>query len=546
MTLDEARRLAPPASQQMEWIIKGRGFSTLDIISVLMKADRESIIYDYSGLAKRFENPNSLVTLRNLYDFVKYQISYKGDESFKEICRLPQTLIATGVGDCKSFSLFIGSMLRSLKIKFIYRFAAYENKDFQHVYVVAYMEDREGIKAIVIDPVPGGSFITETKYSKFLDKMPEGVAIMRGAENSETDFLNYDEWSRGEMSLQLNKQYAKMLLQYHPDSPKVNEWRRGIEWIDNVLFSGIHGRNPKIQGSGYFRDIIEYAQKFPHPACGDVLTLGNRKSIGDPLIPIEDMSKCNVYNSSQGFWDVQTNRWVNGGGGNAGLYDECQRKLIETNAMKTVLNEKLEKFAARYVYHFCEGQELLDNSGYSFECKTKITDHRRLFDDLVSVTKLSADNMSLWSELGIGRQTALRGQGVRRASDVIQGLKDNPELGFYDENGAAIGIVLTTALCYCIIIAVSGSVAAGFVQACHNKEPTALGYAEKIIGRGWGAQGKDFAKPSGNTGNGGTTPTLPPTLPSQPSFWEQNKGKILIGGGITAVAVTTALITHEK
>jgi hypothetical protein len=108
MNLDEARRLAPPASKEVEWIFKGRGFSTSNIIDVLMKADREATHFNYEQLAKRFENPNTLVTLRNLYDFVKFQIAYKGDETYQEICRLPQTLIATGTGDCKSFSLFIG------------------------------------------------------------------------------------------------------------------------------------------------------------------------------------------------------------------------------------------------------------------------------------------------------------------------------------------------------------------------------------------------------------------------------------------------------
>lgn len=558
MNLDEARRLAPPASKEIEWIVKGRGFSTGDIISVLMKADREAAQFDYSVLARKFENPNALVMLRNIYDFVKFEIQYVADEVFREICRLPHTLIATGRGDCKSMALFVGSMLRSLGIKFIYRFAAYDKKDYQHVYVVAYIEDRDGLKAIVIDPVPGGSFITETKFQKSTDRMPDGVGIMRGIEEDAPIGFDYDQWTDGIFTAQLVKASAKDLIKYHPDSPKVKEWKKGIDMIDNALYSGLHGRNPKIAGSGYFREVIERAKNRSQPACRDFFT-ADPKKIGDPLIPIEDWSACERLRNAQsggngGYWDTVSNKWVNGvPGGGMAAYDACINEYSRNapqREMKQMLNENLEKFAARYLYHFCDGSELLDNSGYSFECKTKMTEHRRLFDDLVSITKLSATNMNLWSELGIGRQTAAKGFGVRKASDMIQGFKDHPSEGLYNLDGSPhIGEPITLAILigYAVIVAISGTVAVAIIQACHGKEPTALSYAPKILAAGWGSQGKDFEKKNGNSGNNGDTDKKTPIPPAKPSFFAQNKKPLLIGTGVLAAGGLAAFImTHDS
>ncbi|MEN9609577.1 MAG: hypothetical protein RLZZ628_391 [Bacteroidota bacterium] len=568
ITLEEAQKLVPSYTDNIIWVHKGKNFTTQNIITAVMIADSESLKYDYSELAKTFTNPNPLVTLKEIYNFVKYNIQYVGDQPYKEFAQRPHNLIKTGKGDCKSYSVLVAALLRELNIKCVYRFVSYdkntdlthdeeiENVNFTHVYIVCTIDTQDGKKNIVIDGVPGGSFVTERPYVKKLDKMPEyGVGVKGAGDGAGTKpFFDYTSYTEGEFSLLLIKEHAKELLKHHSDDRQAKYWGQGIDIIENALYEGIHAKS--FVGTNDFKRLINKASALKMPACGDVIAIQGRKGhrISDGIIPIENMSVCEPYKNQYGYWDTITNSWVNGS--NLQSYDDCQRRVIAENSVKEGLNEHLEDFAARYLYNWEDEASLKDNNGVLFETKYKIADHRRLFKDIVDVSKLSPTNMRLWSELGIGQAIAKKGHGVMTPQQGIALLKEHNDLGYYDENGSKIGepITLTVALVWCIIIAVSGSVAIAFVQALKNKEPTALGYIDKIMGRGWGAAGQDWKKngdngsgtnPNGggtNPNGGGTNPPIPPILPSPPSWFQQNKQKIIIGSSVAAAGLTAGFL----
>ena len=163
---------------------------TEDIIKVILYADR-LIAEDTVRFAKFFESGNQYTGLKTLWEFVRYKIRYELDPVGDEKIQLPSYLWKTKQGDCKSKSLFIGSVLKNLDIPYAYRFAAYQGagvngigrlKDeisrlfsvpktplaVTHVYVVAYPGTQD---EIIIDSVYD-NFDAEYPFKYAIDYNP--------------------------------------------------------------------------------------------------------------------------------------------------------------------------------------------------------------------------------------------------------------------------------------------------------------------------------------------------------------------------------------
>lgn len=145
---------------------------TEDIIFAIKQADKESQIFT-TKFAPLFLDSNLLATCKNIFDFVYTQILYKIDNVGEQVIKSPSQTVFTGFADCKSFSLLIGSILKNLKIPFVYRFTTYskdraKNKLVSHVYVVVKDKNQE----IIIDAV-WGIFNNEKPYLYKKDIMPE-------------------------------------------------------------------------------------------------------------------------------------------------------------------------------------------------------------------------------------------------------------------------------------------------------------------------------------------------------------------------------------
>lgn len=111
---------------------------TDDIIKVILFADERSEPLT-SDFARKLQGRNTQDTLYNIWHFVRHEIQYVADRPGHEKVKSPSRLWADGQGDCKSFSIFTGSVLKNLKIPFSYRFVAWEDgEEVTRVYVVAH------------------------------------------------------------------------------------------------------------------------------------------------------------------------------------------------------------------------------------------------------------------------------------------------------------------------------------------------------------------------------------------------------------------------
>ena len=132
---------------------------TDDIVKVELETIKES-----SGQTRNFAKQFTADRegMRAIFDYVKNGIKYKEDPSGIQWVKTPARLYADKVGDCKSFTIFIASILYNLGLDYKIRFVSYDrDKIVSHVYPIAIMPD--GTETI-IDAV-WGTFDSEKRYT---------------------------------------------------------------------------------------------------------------------------------------------------------------------------------------------------------------------------------------------------------------------------------------------------------------------------------------------------------------------------------------------
>ena len=158
-----------------------------------MDMDAVADKYVNAEAAQCLEGANDYETLRNVWRFVKSNVTYKADKKGTEIVKSPSALFIIGRGDCKSFSISVASLLRALGFKgFRYRFAAYRNNaNVTHVYVVC----RLGGKDVILDAVHD-YFDHEVRYAWKKDhRAAIGVNGIGRISDSNTQPSNLIAWA---------------------------------------------------------------------------------------------------------------------------------------------------------------------------------------------------------------------------------------------------------------------------------------------------------------------------------------------------------------
>lgn len=144
------------APQLKNKIIKTNG-NTEDIVKAVLKAD--SISKEQTReISKQFKPTPA--GLREIWEFVKYNFRYKEDPRGVQWIKSPERLFYEREGDCKSFTIFVNSILKNLNVKHVTRFISQnEDPDPTHVYTVAMLNG----KKYIIDTVYH-SFNAEPNY----------------------------------------------------------------------------------------------------------------------------------------------------------------------------------------------------------------------------------------------------------------------------------------------------------------------------------------------------------------------------------------------
>lgn len=127
--------------------------------------------YQVVGLANELEGASQgasrFKTLENIWQWVRANIAYQHDEKGKEELRSPARTIKDAKGDCDCTSILISALLLNLKIPHFFRVVAIATEEFEHVYVVALLENNQDIILDTVPEIPYFNF--EHPYKKKKD-----------------------------------------------------------------------------------------------------------------------------------------------------------------------------------------------------------------------------------------------------------------------------------------------------------------------------------------------------------------------------------------
>ncbi|RTL56243.1 MAG: peptidoglycan-binding protein [Sphingobacteriales bacterium] len=215
--------IRPPQVQYDE--VTHKDGDTGDIISTVLYGDKKAAWYT-EKFAQTLKGKTLFETCRNIWEFVKTQIPYVLDPKPYQDIKSPGRLWQLKQGDCKSFSVFIGSCLKNLKIPYGYRFASYDSADPTPTHVYVFVPLATGGE-IILDAVWSGPFNTQKQYTHKIDKM----AVVRYLGNTDKHIPGVlkitkpvDEMSEGELDLLLARQRIEI--------DKANAMRVGIHGIE--------------------------------------------------------------------------------------------------------------------------------------------------------------------------------------------------------------------------------------------------------------------------------------------------------------------------
>ncbi len=169
------------AAQDKKQIVS-TNFNTDDIMRLVLKADSvKSHREQTKELAKQFATTYD--GMRRLWEFVKKGVRYTADPPDKQYVRSPaRAWQDRNIGtDCKSFTLFITSVIQNLGLPYIIRFAGYEGNPTQnptHVYPIAILPNGQ---QVILDAV-WHYFDSEKPYKFKIDMERRELAYLTGVE----------------------------------------------------------------------------------------------------------------------------------------------------------------------------------------------------------------------------------------------------------------------------------------------------------------------------------------------------------------------------
>lgn len=142
---------------------------TRDIINVVMMAYDVENDEQIEALAYELRGQSETESCRNVWQYLIDNIQYRADVGRQDV-KTPARLIHDRVGDCKSYSILIATVLRYLGIKHFFRFVSYDRRrEATHVYIVACI-DGQNVPIDAVAAVQANTdFGKELKYTYRVD-----------------------------------------------------------------------------------------------------------------------------------------------------------------------------------------------------------------------------------------------------------------------------------------------------------------------------------------------------------------------------------------
>ncbi|MEM6771196.1 MAG: hypothetical protein AAF597_11485, partial [Bacteroidota bacterium] len=147
-------------------------YRTGDIVNLVQKVVR-SHVADTASFAHRF--PPTRKGLQSLFNWVDRNFTYREDPSKNQWVQTPAWLNKHKIGDCKSFTVFISTVLSNMGVDHLIRYTAYRAGELRHVYPVALLDGEAVPLDVVWKKQEGGSFGREKRYRRKKDYPVEGL-----------------------------------------------------------------------------------------------------------------------------------------------------------------------------------------------------------------------------------------------------------------------------------------------------------------------------------------------------------------------------------
>lgn len=250
--------------------------NTSDIVKGLIE-NHENYHNEYDKISEMFIGDNEVETARNVFNFLKQNVTYYIEPIEKQTLRSPSAIVCMKQGaDCKSFASFINGIMSSLNRKGIfnvplaYRFASYryDTKEPQHVFAVLYPGRKN---EVWVDPVLAK--FDQRKEPVFIkDKIIKMALIaMSGTATKTTASLQEMERYRDKLVNMRDKYLDAGVLTY--GSSKELEFKVAIAKVTRAIqdasitgISGIAGEIGAIDWNNLFGKLVDTAGKFaPQP-----------------------------------------------------------------------------------------------------------------------------------------------------------------------------------------------------------------------------------------------------------------------------------------
>lgn len=195
-------------------------------------------------VAKKLKKSSLTSTLQSIQDFVYWHIQYKIDES-DQLLRSPACSWASrydGV-DCKSYSIFVASILQQLGIKSYFRRVSYSpDKPYSHVYNVIPVEQKNGDLNhgyYIVDGTINTSIYNEPNFYKNSDmEIPidlKHYTLAAPAQNS--TLSKYEKMYLNQRGFESLEDFAKYLEKSKPNGLGALTVDSAINFFKNTNFT---------------------------------------------------------------------------------------------------------------------------------------------------------------------------------------------------------------------------------------------------------------------------------------------------------------------
>ncbi|MTB49816.1 transglutaminase domain-containing protein [Lewinella sp. W8] len=221
-----ASTLIPPPAKGPQ--LRKEEYRTGDIMKVV-----QDIVRGYAHETEQFSRQfsRSEAGLKKLFNWVYRNFTYKEDPPGSQWVQTPAYLNRHRVGDCKSYTAFISSVLQNLGIDHYIRYAAYGTSEYRHVYPVALLDGKQIPLDVVYKVQHGGRFGEEKRYTKKKDIKVKGLyqlgSIDMGA--SEEEII-------GQLKMTL-AEVEKMDAQLPAINPSRDVTKMTAGQVDNLIWA---------------------------------------------------------------------------------------------------------------------------------------------------------------------------------------------------------------------------------------------------------------------------------------------------------------------